>query len=231
MKMTKIPREAISWHERLLQCMVCVVSEISLEVLFVIFGVSTALFPRSWCMSGIFMWLKSCKGIVAPMFMWFTLIHQHQPQLYFHLVCTTHSAQDCWLTNFSLEPDIHAYMCPMPAAFIHHPMYTSFYSAQFMVLRIAALLKLLLWTHYTSVECWLPSHSRCQMLYSVLARVNACGGTHVLTHTNRCNHDIHTCTGHTTLMSGPIHGEACVWYSVSLYSLIVIVKQTIFIMI
>ena len=85
-------------------------------------------------------------------------------------------------------------------------------------------------TIYTSVECRLPSHGRCRLLYSELASVNVCGGTHVkckdmFAFTRKRDDVVWTCTGHTTAMSSPTLNEACAHHLVSLCSLIVIVNK------
>ena len=71
------------------------------------------------------------------------------------------------------------FLCGLPLCTNIDPQCTSLYFVPLTVLMTVGRLKLRSWTRYTSVEYRLPSHYRCRLQYSTLARVNACGGTHV----------------------------------------------------
>jgi hypothetical protein len=124
------------------------------------------------------------NGLWHPSFMWFALMHQRRPPVYFPLSLTTRSTQDSRLTKLRWLTSLTSIECQLPThrtrCVLPFIMYHSRYSGQSVEWNYCHTPVI----QVSSVECRFPSHYRCRLQYSTLARVNACGGTHV--HASTC---------------------------------------------
>ena len=115
-------------------------------------------------------------------FMWFALMHQRRPPVYFPLSVTTRSTQDSRLTKLRSLTSLTSIECQLPShrtrCVLPFIMYHSRYSGQSVVYNYCHTPVI----QVSSADCLHMAGVDCCTVH--FARVNSCGGTHV--HARTC---------------------------------------------
>ena len=116
-------------------------------------------------------------GMWHPSYMWFALMHQRRPPVYFPLSLTTRSTQDSRLTTLRSRTSHTSIECQLPSHRIRYIfpfiLYHSRYSGQSVEWNYCHTPAI----QVSSADCLHTAGVDCCTVH--IARVNSCGGTHV----------------------------------------------------